>query len=348
LEQLLSTLNISTSPALNAGITLLVFLVLAKIADIIASQVLKRFAKRTKNTIDDNIIQILHRPVYLSVALLGVILSAEILGPPAKVIFYIRAASLTIIAMLWAMASLRMTTKIVEGMLKLNKDETGLSNDVFPLIENLTKIAVFIASVMAVLSIWKVNITPLLASAGIMGAAVAFAAKDTIGNLFGGVSVFMDKPFKVGDYIVLDQGERGEVVNIGLRSTRIKTRDNVQIVVPNAIIANSKITNESAPIPSFRIRVPIGVAYGSDIDLVQSAMVDIAVANKNITNDPEPRVRFRQFGDSALNFELLAWVHEPALRGLTTHEINVSLYHKFIELNINIPFPQRDVHLIKE
>lgn len=198
---------------------------------------------------------------------------------------------------------------------------------------------------MVVLSLWRINITPVIASAGIAGAAVAFAAKDTIANFFGGVSVFMDRPFKIGDYIVLDQGERGEVVAIGVRSTRIKTRDDILITIPNSIIANTKIINESAPVPNFRVRIPVSIAYGSDIDAAQEVLLEIAADNEKVLGEPLPRVRFREFGESSLNFELLCWVEEPALRGLTVHELNCEIYRRFNERNIRIPFPQRDVHI---
>ena len=160
--------------------------------------------------------------------------------------------------------------------------------------------------------------------------------------------MFADKPFKIGDYIVLDKGERGEVVEIGVRSTRIKTRDDILITIPNSLIANSKIINESAPIPNFRVRIPVSVSYGSNIDLIEKTLLDIAHRNNNVLKAPASRVRFREFGESSLNFELLCWTKEPALRGLTIHELNCNIYKKFNESGIKFPFPQRDVHLYQE
>jgi small-conductance mechanosensitive channel len=217
-----------------------------------------------------------------------------------------------------------------------------------PLIKNMALIALLVLGVFVFLSIWKISVTPLLASAGIAGVVVALAAKDTLANFFGGISIFVDRPFKIGDYIVLDEKDRGEVVTIGIRSTRIKTRDDILITIPNAIIANTKIVNESAPIPKFRIRIPVGVAYGSDIDLVQDTLLSIAVENSNVVEDSETRVRFRTFGDSSLNFELLCWVTEPAIRGLTIHELNTAIYKKFIEAGITIPFPPPYLHLFRQ
>ncbi|VAX30808.1 hypothetical protein MNBD_NITROSPIRAE03-1767, partial [hydrothermal vent metagenome] len=95
-------------------------------------------------------------------------------------------------------------------------------------------------------------------------------------------------------------------------------------------------------------RIPVSVAYGSDIDLVEKTLLDISLENKNVLDSPAPRVRFREFGDSSLRFELLCWAREPAVRGLTIHEINKSIYRKFREMGIRIPFPQRDVHIYRE
>ena len=113
------------------------------------------------------------------------------------------------------------------------------------------------------------SVTAVFASAGIMGLAIAMAARETLANFFGGISILLDKPFTTGNYIILDSGERGEVVDIGLRSTRILTRDEILICIPNSVITNVKIVNESAPAPRFRIRIKIGVAYGSDIEQVE-------------------------------------------------------------------------------
>jgi small-conductance mechanosensitive channel len=345
---LIEALNISSSPYINAALSVLVFIVIAKVVDVFIDKVLRRFARFTKSAADDRIIDIVHRPVYYTIILVGILLAISYLEPPRKVVFYSNGIVHSIITVLWAVTLARAVNAVIESTVYRVSDVTGLGRDLVPLFENVTKIAIFAAVIMVIFSIWEINITPLMASAGIVGAGVAIAAKDTISNLFGGISVYVDKPFKIGDYIVLDRGERGEVVAIGLRSTRIKTRDDILISVPNSIIASSKIINESAPIPKFRVRVPVGVAYGSDIDLVENTLTGIAAGNDNVLSEPEPRVRFRSFGDSALMFELLCWAREPALRGFTIHELNRAIFHRFKELGIVIPFPQRDVHVYHE
>ena len=188
-------------------------------------------------------------------------------------------------------------------------------------------------------------VTAIFASAGVVGVAVALAARETLANFFGGVSVLLDRPFRTGDYIVLDSGERGEVMEIGLRSTRLLTRDEILICVPNSVITNVKVVNESAPIPRFRVRIKIGVAYGTDIDRVEEVLIDVATRNDLVAMEPEPRVRFRAFGDSSLDFELLCWAKRPHDKGRLIHSLNGEIYKAFNAEGIVIPFPQRDIHM---
>ncbi len=332
-------------PVIKALVIFFVYILLAKIIDIVTEKVFRRLANITKSNIDDQIIDLVHRPVFFTVIAIGGVHSIRVLDISDKYIFISNGILFTLLSVLWCICAIKISNLVIKNSIRKVTDITGLSNELSPLIKNLWTVLLIVACIMFILSTWKVNITPLLASAGIVGVSVALAAKDTLANFFGGISIFIDKPYKIGDYIVLDRGERGEVVNIGIRSTRIKTRDDILISIPNSIIANTKIINESAPVPNFRIRVPVSVAYGSDIDIVEKVMLEIAAENNNIQNEPEPRVRFRTFGDSGIAYELLCWVKEPAVRGRTIHELNRSIYNKFSESGINIPFPHRTVYL---
>ena len=198
------------------------------------------------------------------------------------------------------------------------------------------------------LIIWNVDLTPLFASAGIAGIAIALAAKDTMANFIGGISLFADRAYKVGDYIILESGERGEVVDMGIRSTKIKTRDDIMISIPKSILSNSMIINESAPEPRFRIRIDIGVAYGSDLRKIEKTLLKVAEENETLARKPEPRVRVRAFADSSVNFQLLVWVQDPSQKGLQTHNLLKAAYKAFENEEITIPFPQRDVHIITQ
>ena len=193
-----------------------------------------------------------------------------------------------------------------------------------------------------------ISLTAVFASAGLVGLALALAARETIANFFGGINILIDRPFRTGDYIILDSGERGEVIEVGLRSTRINTRDDVQISIPNSVITDAKIINENVPENRFRVRIKIDVAYGSDVDQVEGLLLQTAESNQLVSSVPEPRVRFRSFGESALEFELLCWAYQPDIKGKLMHQLNRDIYKSFNAAGIMIPFPQWDVHLINE
>jgi MscS family membrane protein len=192
--------------------------------------------------------------------------------------------------------------------------------------------------------VWHIDPTAWLASAGVIGIAVGFAARDTLANLFAGFFIIADAPYTIGDYIILGSGERGYVVNVGIRSTRLLTRDDVEIIIPNSEMANTKIVNESGGIRDrYRIRVQVGVAYGSDLDKVCSLLSRVAATHPEVAKQPEPRVRNRGFGDSSIDFELLAWIKDPADRGRVKHELYMAIDKAFNQEAVVIPFPQRDL-----
>jgi len=333
------------SKVIGAIVVLILFLIGAKIADLFFNRIALSLAKKTRFKLDDTILKILHRPIRSSIVLIGAIWVVRWLEVSPLYSFILIGAIETLLLFIWSLALNSIFRVISENWIK-HLQETGRQGlEIIRLIENIARVCILVGAVFLLLSIWHINITPLLASAGIAGIAVALAAKEALSNFFGGVNVFLDQPFRTGDYIILDSGERGEVVQIGLRSTRILTRDDVQISIPNSIIANTKVINESAPEPRFRVRIKLGVAYGTDVDKLEEILLSLALNNPLVVPQPEPRVRFRNFGDSSLDFELLCWAHQPHDKGRLVHELNRAIYKALDEAGIIIPFPQRDVHI---
>ncbi len=213
-----------------------------------------------------------------------------------------------------------------------------------PLFDLVTTALIVAFAAYALLLVWSIDPTAWLASAGVVGIAVGFAARDTLANLFAGFFIIADAPYKLGDYVVLDTGDRGEITNVGIRSTRLLTRDDVEIIIPNSEMANSKIINETGGRwVKYRTRLKVGVAYGSDVDQVVSVLDEVAREHKSVCRDPHPRVRMRGFGDSSLDFELLCWIDHPSERGRVTHELYMEIYRALDRAEIEIPFPQRDL-----
>ena len=226
-----------------------------------------------------------------------------------------------------------------------NFQSKGIDANITRIVFRLVSIGIILVVLWHAFERMGVSLTALFASAGIAGMALAFAARETLANFFGGASILLDRPFKAGDYIILESGQRGEVLEVGLRSTRLLTRDDVQISIPNSTITNTMIINESAPRPHFRVRVKVGVAYGSDIEQVEAILLRLATGNRLVRKAPAPLVRLRGFGESSVNFELLCLTHRAADKGKLIHTLYWNIYKAFEEAGIVIPFPQRDVHI---
>ena len=330
-------------------IIIFLYAILAKIADIFVDKLLKRLAKRTRITADDKIISMLHLPICLSIFFLGLMHALVIppdLSPPWDTV--LPKLVKTLLLALWWGIIIREINLMNQANMADFLDRKHIDPDLFYLLKNVSRIIILFAGLAWGLIIWNVDLTPLFASAGIAGIAIALAAKDTMANFIGGLSLFADRAYKVGDFIILDSGERGEVVDMGIRSTKIKTRDDVMISIPNSILSNSMIINESAPEPRFRIRIDVGVAYGSDLRKVEKTLLKVAEENESLAGKPEPRVRVRAFADSSVSFQLLVWVQDPSEKGRQIHNLLKAIYKAFEKEGITIPFPQRDVHLAQE
>jgi small-conductance mechanosensitive channel len=308
--------------------------------------ILRNLVGRTRFQLDNILIGYLHGPIFTSVILLGFALAVNLLGIGETYEYIAFSVLQTIAYLVWTFFLLRVVRALLRNLAANQSRVSILHPKTLPLFENLTIILIIVLSVYVVFSAWNVDMTAWLASAGIVGIAIGFAAKDTLANLFSGVFIMADAPYKIGDYVVLDTGERGEITHIGIRSTRMKTRDDVEITVPNAIMGNTKITNESGgPHEKYRIRVKVGVAYGTDIDKLGDLLMEVGAANERVCDEPTHRVRFRAFGASSLDFELLCWVSQPAMRGLVTHELLCEIYKRFNIEGIEIPFSQHDLYI---
>ena len=332
-------------PGVQAFGILLGAFVVAKLAEL-ALSLLPKLTRHTSTELDDQILALLRRPVATSVVLIGIhfaFLRLE-LQPPFD--GYVESLIATVAVLIWLLFAARVSKLILEALSRNHERFPFIQPKTLPVLDNAMTIVVFAAGLYFLLVAWGVPVSGWLASAGIAGLALGLAAKDTLANLFAGVAILADTPFSVGDFIVLDSGERGEITRIGIRSSRMLTRDDLEIVIPNSALADSKIINEAGgPGRQRRVRVKVQVAYGSDIDQVRDTLLAIADEHPQVCAEPNPRVRFRAFEDSGLRFELLAWVDEPVLRGRVLDALNTEVYKRFNVDGIELPFPKRDVYV---
>lgn len=334
------------NPWIRAAALLGGFILLARIVDWVGSRLLVRWAKRSQSDLDDRFIEASHRPLFWSVILLGAWLALPYVDLPAEILLLVRRLVKTAAIALWSVFAWRASRILLTAFSRLEQKKAFFQPRTVPLLDNTLKVVILGGVTYLLFLTWGINVAAWMAGAGIIGIAVGFAAKDTLANLFAGISLIVDAPYQNGDFIVLDTGERGMVTKIGLRSTRILTRDDIEITIPNSVIANQSIVNESGgPWPKERIRIDVGVAYGSDLQQVREVLMDIAQSHDHVAADPEPRVRFRTFGDSSLNLQLLCWIDEPVLRGRAIDALSVKIYDRFRAEGIEIPYPQRDVYV---
>lgn len=333
-------------PYLEALAIIVGFVVLAWVVNRVVSGSLRQLAKRSATTFDDKLVELAQRPVFVTVALVGLTLATYRLGLSEGLERNTVLAVRTILVFIWVVFAFRLV-KLLLGVMRGHPDRfTIVQPSTQPLLSNFIAVVFVIGGAYAILVIWDINVTGLVASAGIVGLALSFAAQDTLSNLFAGVAILSDRPYELGDFIILDSGERGKVTKIGLRSTRLLTRDDVEISIPNGVMGATKIVNEAGGPPMrYRIRTNVGVAYGSDVDHVGQVLVGVADDHPKVREAPEPRARFRTFGASSLDFELLCWISDPADRGLVLHELNSEIYRRFQTEGIVIPFPQQDIYI---
>ena len=180
--------------------------------------------------------------------------------------------------------------------------------------------------------------------AGALGVGIGFGLQGIVNNFVCGLILLFERPIKVGDYIQLGE-QWGEIRRIGLRSTLVRTFDNSEIVVPNSDLVSNQVTNWTLSDRKSRITLPVGVAYGSDVTLVMRTLLESVKDNPLVLKIPDPQVVFSGFGESSLDFRLLAWILDVDSRLRAQTEILQEIDRRFRELGIEIPFPQRDLHL---
>ena len=333
------------NPALKGLALVAISIAVAKVVDVIFTLIFKKLVDRTKTSLDDQILQLLHKPIFYSILFIGFTIAVKTAILPDYIDFALIGIFKTITIFIWIFVISKIFIMSMEWTSR-QKASNLLQKNTLPLFNNLGKIAIGLFGVYFIFLSWNININGILASAGVLGVVLGLAAKDTFSNFFAGIFLMADSPFKEGDYILLDTGERGYVKKMGLRSTRFMTRDDIEITIPNSVIAASKIVNESGgPDETERVRINIHIAYNSDIDDARTVLIDIAKNNKNVLKTPEPRVRFREFADHGLRLQLLFWIHRPESRGRTLDAVNTEIYKRFAEHKIIIPYPKMEILL---
>jgi small-conductance mechanosensitive channel len=202
---------------------------------------------------------------------------------------------------------------------------------------------VFLGSIV-ILQQWGVDVRSVTMAASVLGVGIGFGLQNIANNFVSGLLIGAERPIRAGDFVTLGELS-GTVERVGARSTEILTNDRVKILVPNSRFLEQEVVNWTHGDPVCRLHVPVGVAYGSDIDDVRAALLEAARGHPQVLDDPPPRVEFRSFDDSALAFELLIWTRAPRAQAAITSDLNYRVHICLARHGLNVPFPQRDLNL---
>jgi len=243
----------------------------------------------------------------------------------------------TLLGFWWAWKLHTQGDDLIERFVAQRYDKT-----LAPIVENVWDVTIVAVFVLLLLDQWGISVAALLAPAGIIGIILGFAARETVANFFGSLSLYADETYERGDYIELESGISGTVRDISVRSTVLQTLDGDLVNVPNSALNEAKITNKSSPTTSRRIRSQIGVSYDADPERVEAILMEAA---ETVSESHQPRVHLREFGDSALIFDVFVWIATPDGRLQAEHDLNMAIHAALDDAGIEIPFPQREIEM---
>jgi small-conductance mechanosensitive channel len=345
-----------TIPSINQILIAVGILVGAWLVSMIVLTALKHSKKLTsftESTLDDEVIRLLGRPVHVGFQFMGIVLALWYLFPTLAFNGFSYGQLIPILIIVWIVFVI---DRMVRGVMNWYQSETVEHDDdqpkrgTFGFLNTLISLLVWGLGFAFVLNQLGVDITALIAGLGIAGIAVALALQNTLSGLFSAVSLAVDKPVRLGDYVLLDNGTEGFVEDISMRSTRIRTFSQHLVIVPNSKLSEMVITNTFLPIKASATSVVVGISYTADLEKVEEIALKVAntvIDAHDARGEDDPSVRWSAFGDSAIEMKVHLRVGDYLDQFIVKSDFIKALKAAFEKEGIEIPFPQMDVHLDK-
>jgi len=335
------------------GISLLILigvLLLGKwIISLILEKILGRITKKTENSLDNQILVAARMPLYFLAVVLALDIALNRLSfLPEDWNIWIQEGAYVSYFLVSFIFVWRLVTHIFTwlGDEVSLKTEATLDQQLFPFFQRIVLILLSSIGLITILSHFDVNITAMVTTLGIGSLAVALAAQSALEDTISGFLIMVDRPYRIGDRIeLMDLNTWGDVVDIGLRSTRIRTRDNRMVVVPNSLIGKSLVVNYAYPNDQYRLEIHIGVAYGTDIEKAREVMINAVKGVEGVLQDRSVEALFLEFGDSSMIFRVRWWLESYVDTRRMFDRVNTALYKALNKEKIQLPFPQLDVHM---
>jgi len=352
LDKISSTLGIR-SVSLHLLFKTLFAIVISYIVWLILLRILAVFEKKIQKTdniqINTRIFRVIRRALFY-----GVILATGT--------YLIRLFNIGLLEKIFhSLMILLLATPVKDGLLIVleyieknivDRTKTKVDDVIFDLLNKFSGAIIYATAVILALDVLGMNVMPFIAGAGVAGIAIGFAAKDTLSNLIAGVLLIIDRPFEIGDRIEVwsapsGSATWGDVIDIGLRATKIKTTDHIIIIIPNNEIMKRDIVNYTSISTKIRVRINVGVAYDADIEKAKDLIKDVAGEAAWISKEPPPKVVVRNFGDSSVDLQLRVWIDNARKRMDTISYITDKVKAAFDKNGIEIPYPKRDITIIE-
>jgi len=331
-----------------AIVVLLATIILGRwIIKIFFGRILRRFTNFTKNTLDDAILEAIAPPIYWLALIYAFQFALNRLGGIFELLrFDLDQVYFVLFSLVGFVAAWRLIGNIATwyGEQLAKTGEVELGEQLLPFFRRVILIILTLIVIIILLDYFNVEVSGLVTTLGIGSLAIALAAQAALSDTISGFVIMVDRPYRIGDRIeVQELNTWGDVVDIGLRSTRIRTRDNRMVIVPNSIIGKSLIVNHSYPDTQYRIQIHVGVAYGTDIEKARKVLVEAVSKVEGVLSDRPVEALFLEFGDSALIFRIRWWLESYVDTRRMFDSVNTAMYKALNEAGIEIPFPQRVV-----
>lgn len=309
---------------------------------------LTKWAQKTKTTVDDVIIDSLKKPFIIWSIMLGIYIALESSKVPDGAVHIINKVLLVLGIFSVTMVLAQMSS----GLIKAYSRRIESALPVTSLTQNISRIIIFAVGILVILNSLGIAITPILATLGVGGLAVALALQDTLSNLFSGFHIIVAKQVRVGDYVKLDSGEEGYVTDITWRTTKIKMLPNNVVLVPNEKLTKVIVTNYYLPDKEIAVLIEVGVHYDSDLEKVEKITCEVAKEVMKIkcggVEDFEPFIRYHTFSDFSIKFTVILRAKEFVDQYLVKHEFVKKLHKRYAKEGIVIPYPIRAVNYSQE
>ncbi len=330
---------------ISAGIVVAAMILTRPILKFILDRIIKRLTGFTSSNLDDVVVEAVRKPLYWVIILLIFKLALDQLDH----LFEINLDNVyfSFYIFLGFIAARGVLNNLTEwyGEEIAPKTNSALDNQLMPFVRRIAMIVLSIIAAIILLGNFGIEVGGLVATLGVGSLAIALAAQATLSDTISSFMIMFDRPFRIGDRIeIQDLNTWGDVIDIGLRSTRIRTRDNRMVIVPNSVIAKSLIVNHSFPDTQYRIQIEIGVAYGTDLEFARKIIIDTVRGVEGVLPDKKVEALFLRFGDSAHIFRIRWWLESYVDTRRMFDRVNTALYKALNEAGIEMPFPSQEVY----